>query len=69
MTTHEENVIPPMPRVPSFETADAVEIVDGKTVEAKARKPSEVRSAAALCLCLLGLMSVAAGAVTLVMFV
>ena len=68
MTTHEDDVIPPMPRVPSFETADDVEIVEATEQRAPPKKRSEIAAAGALFVVLLGAISLLCGAVTLVMF-
>lgn len=66
-STHEEasDVIPPMPRAPR--TPSIAEAKDPPAPLPKKR--SEVAAAGALFVFLLGLMTIAIGAVTLVMFV
>jgi hypothetical protein len=70
--THEHDVIPPAPRVPSIVIDDARDT--GEAVEAKQqgapppKKRSELAAAGALFVLLLGAISLVCGAVTLVMF-
>ena len=58
--------IPKAPRTPAI--ASAVDTPTVKIARVRTRKPSELRAAAALFVCLLGVMSAAGGAVMFALF-